>query len=87
MSEQTTQEEIYQELARLRTAATEVRKLYSKVIDLRDASERLRVHPEINDNDWLRITAGAAYSHLDNGRKLLRDLYEELDNKVKELRP
>ncbi|AUE22118.1 hypothetical protein HWD07_gp002 [Gordonia phage John316] len=87
MSDQTTQEEIYQELARLRTAAADVRKLYSKVIDLRDSSERLGVHPEINDNDWLRITTGAAYSHLDNARKLLRDVYEELDNKVKELRP
>ncbi|QAY16639.1 hypothetical protein SEA_FELIXALEJANDRO_2 [Gordonia phage FelixAlejandro] len=87
MSEQTTQEEIYQELARLRTASRDVRKLYSQVLELRDASERLRRYPEIDDNDWLRITTGAAYANLDEARKLLRDVYEELDNKIKELRP
>ncbi|QRI45587.1 hypothetical protein SEA_ROYALG_2 [Gordonia phage RoyalG] len=87
MSEQSTQEEIYQELARLRTASRDVRKLYPQALELRDASERLRRYPEINDNDWLRITAGAAYANLDEARKLLRDVYEELDNKIKELRP
>lgn len=86
MSSVTDQHELYTRFANLRKTSRVVRSQYTKVIAVRDETWSNNDLPPVAENPELKGKVGAAYAHLDEARKLLREVYEDVDQQVREMR-